>query len=213
VFTREIPASTDTSRWPLGIPRPDISSILRDSEPIVPSLYPGSRDVSLLAGISVVNRSSNVEGFAENYDQSSIQIRNPSLCENKTPLSIRRISRDSLHMSSVLSDHHYCPELPDGYPISHLPHHSSQHIHTCTHTYTHTYTHTHIQTYTHTNIHAYTHSSQSTNPSFILYTLLFYETLSWSNPHYTGAMYFENLQIFKSANMQICKYANMQICK
>jgi hypothetical protein len=50
---------------------------------IVPSPYSGSRDVSSPAGNSVVNRSSDVEIFTENYDRSSILIRNPSLCENK----------------------------------------------------------------------------------------------------------------------------------
>jgi hypothetical protein len=84
MLTIEIPAGTDTSRQPLEIPRPDIDSILRDSEPIVASPYSGFRDVSLPDEIPVVNRSSNVEGFPENYDQSSIPIRNPSLCENKT---------------------------------------------------------------------------------------------------------------------------------
>jgi hypothetical protein len=74
----------DKNPWDLlGIQRPDIDSILRDSEPIIPSPYSRSRDVWLRAGISLVNRSSNVESFTENDDRSSIPIRNPSLCENK----------------------------------------------------------------------------------------------------------------------------------
>jgi hypothetical protein len=67
----------------VGIPRPGIDSVFRDSGPIIPGRYSGSRDVSLPARISVVNRSSNVEGLTGNGNRSSIPIRNSSLCENK----------------------------------------------------------------------------------------------------------------------------------
>jgi hypothetical protein len=68
MFIMEISAGTDTSRSPFGIPRSDIDSMLSDSGAIVPSPYSGSRDVSWPAGIFVMNISSNVEGFTENYD-------------------------------------------------------------------------------------------------------------------------------------------------
>jgi hypothetical protein len=78
-----VKGSAETSRWLLGIVRPDIDSMLRDSGLIIPSRYSGPRDVRLPAGISIVNRSSSVEGFTKTYDRSSIPIKNPSLCENK----------------------------------------------------------------------------------------------------------------------------------
>jgi hypothetical protein len=97
----EIPVCTDTCRQPLGIPRPNIDSILRDSGPIVPSPYSGSRDVSLPAGISVVNKSSNVEGFTENYDRSSGPIRNPCAQTVAQEKSLASTFAADVHISSL----------------------------------------------------------------------------------------------------------------
>jgi hypothetical protein len=101
MFTIELSAGTDASRWPLGIPRPYIGSILRDSGPIVPSPYSRPQDVSLPAGISAVNRSSNVEGFTEITIDSAYRSEIYLSAKTKIALSTRCISRDSLDMSSV----------------------------------------------------------------------------------------------------------------
>jgi hypothetical protein len=158
-----------------------------DSGPIIPSRYSRSRDVSLPAGISVLNRSLNVKYFTENYNWSSIPIKNPSLCDKRLlwaqdasaeipftcprctlpqdditswlgswrsvfnglskitfrilpkhttrrwfcreniigdaqdqecPISFSQHSCcDQWALTALLSDQHYRPELPDGYPI------------------------------------------------------------------------------------------------
>jgi hypothetical protein len=51
-----------------------------------------------------VNRSSNVEGFTENYDESSIPIKTPFLCENKDYFEYKMYSQRLV--SYVLGAHY-----------------------------------------------------------------------------------------------------------
>jgi hypothetical protein len=83
---------------------------LTDPGSIAPNPYSGSRDVPLPAGLSIVNRSSNVEGLTKNYDRSSIPIRNPSLCENKNYFEHKMYQQR--FTSPVLGAHYQKTVLP-----------------------------------------------------------------------------------------------------
>jgi hypothetical protein len=111
--------------------------------------------------------------------------------ENRSKVNNSQATKKQQDKKEKIKPHFTCSESNPPPTATHLSSHllsptpPSQHIQTCTIMHTH----------------------PLKNHSLMSYTLPFYETSSWSKPHYGGAMDFENM---KYANMPIWKYVKMK---